>query len=272
MATLINQGTLFYTPQLGAQQSLTSNSTTTEVSVFYGLEVSHAATPTTFAVGDTITYTVVLRNTGTGTLYNPFVTVEATGGDLSYLAGSATAFLLVNGTATPVPVTVTQNSPITFDLDTAIPAGGLVYLVYRAVVESATENTIVSTAIGGANEGSEVGQTITDRDTATITRVPLTIVKSAPETAGVGDTIIYRFAITNQSDEAITLDSLTDRLPESFSFTAAALTVNGSDVPLTAGTDYTVTAEGLFTLDPVTTITLPAGATAFLAISGVVTA
>ena len=272
MATLINQGTLLFTPNCGTQQSLTSNITTTEVSVTYGLEVSHAATPTTFAVGDTIAYTVLLRNTGSGTLYNPFVVVNATGGELSYVAGSAAAFLFANGDVTAVPVTVTQASPITFDLDTTIPAGGFVYINYSAVVESATDDEIVSTAQGGANEGSETGPTITDSDTATITRTLLTIEKDAPETASVGDTIGYRFVITNNSGAPIVLDQLTDQLPEGFSFTSATLTVNGVDVPLVAGTDYTLSGSGLFTLDPVALITLPAGATAILTLNGVVTA
>lgn len=272
MPTLINQGTLFFTPHCGDQQSLDSNITTTEVNVNYGLEVSHAATPTTFAVGDTIFYTVLLRNTGSGTLYNPFVVVDFVGGELSYVAGSATAFLYAGGDVVAVPVTVTQNSPITFTLDTAIPAGGFVYITYRAVVDSATANAIVSTAQGGANEGSETGPTITDSDTATITRTQLTVVKSAPETASVGDTIQYQFIITNTSNVTITLDSLTDQLPEGFSFTVATLTVDGVSVPLVAGTDYTVSDTGFFTLDPIALIMLPAGATAVLTVSGVVTA
>lgn len=272
MATLINQGTLLFTPYCGTQQSLTSNITTTEVSVSYGLEVSHAATPTTFAVGDTIFYTILLRNTGTGTLYNPFAVVNATGGELTYVEGSATAFLYANGEVSAVPVTVTQGTPITFDLDTVIPAGGFVYIGYEAVVESATDNEIVSTAQGGASEGSETGPTVTDSDTATITRPLLTIVKDAPETASVGDGIAYRFTVTNNSGAPIVLDQLTDQLPDGFSFTSATLTVNGIAVPLEAGVDYTLSATGLFTLDPIALITLPAGAVALLTLNGVVTA
>ncbi|MBR2312339.1 MAG: hypothetical protein IKA46_03530 [Clostridia bacterium] len=272
MPNLVNQGTLFFTPLYGAQQSLDSNTTTTEVDVCYGLAVSHAATPTTFTVGDTIFYTVVLENTCTGTLYNPFVVVDFEGGELSYVEGSATAFLYVGDDVGAVPVTVTQNSPITITLDTAIPAGGFVYITYRAVVDSATANAIVSTAQGGANEGSETGPTITDSDTATITRTQLTVVKSAPETASIGDTINYQFAITNTSDASIALDGLTDQLPEGFSFTVATLTVDGVSVPLVAGTDYTVSDTALFTLAPATAIALPAGATAVLTVSGVVTA
>lgn len=272
MPTLFNQGTLLFTPLLGEQQSLDSNITATEVEVCYGLSVSHAATPTTFVVGNTVFYTVLLQNTCTGTLFNPFVVVDFEGGDLSLVEGSATAFLFAGGDVTAVPVTATQNSPITFTLNTTIPAGGFVYLVYSAVVESATGNEIVSTAQGGANEGSETGPTITDSDTATITRNLLTIVKTAPETANVGDTISYQFTVTNESGAPITLDSLTDQLPEGFSFTVATLTVDGVAVPLVAGTDYTVSAEGLFTLDPVALITLAAGAVAVLTLSGVVTA
>ncbi len=272
MPTLVNQGTLFFTPICGEQQSLASNITTTEVSVSYDLEVSHAVTPSTFAVGDTLFYTVLLQNTGTGTLYNPFVVVDFEGGELSLVAGSATAFLFANGDVTAVPVTATQSSPITFTLDTTIPAGGFIYFVYRVVVESAEGDTIVSTARGGANGGSETGPTVTDSDTATVTRRQLTIVKNAPETASVGDTIAYQFVITNNSGAPITLDSLTDQLPEGFSFTVATLTIEGVTVPLVAGTDYTVSADGLFTLDPVALLTLPAGATAVLTLSGVVTA
>lgn len=272
MATLINQGTVFYTPTGGTQNSLSSNITTTEVCVSYGLEVSHAATPTTFIVGDTITYTVLLRNTGSGSLYNPFVVVDVEGGELSYVPGSATAFLYANGDVEAVPLSVTQASPITFDLDTTIPGGGFVYLTYRVVVESADEDTIVSTARGGANQGGETGPTITDSDTAIITRKQLSIVKTAPETASVGDTINYRFTIINSSAASIVIDSLTDQLPDSFSFTVATLTVNGVNVPLVASTDYTVTVGGLFTFDPVALITIPAGGTAVLTVSGVVTA
>ncbi|MBQ2757070.1 MAG: hypothetical protein IJF31_01170 [Clostridia bacterium] len=272
MATLINQGTLSFTPASGTQQSLVSNTTTTQVSVTYGLEVSHAATPTTFAVGDTIVYTVLLRNTGTGTLYNPFVTVDVTGGTLSLVPESAAAFLYANGNVEAVSVTATQASPMTFVLDTVIPAGGSVYLTYSAVVTSAEGNQIVSVATGGANEGSPTGQTINDSDSATITRVLLSVVKNAPATAEVGDSISYQFTIVNTSGTAVTLDSLTDALPEGFSFTTATLTVDGVEIPLTAGTDYTVNEQGVFVFDPTAQITLPAGGTAVLTLNGVVTA
>ena len=247
MAILNNQGTLLYTPQGGTQSSLISNTTVTELNVTYGLEVSHAATPTEFVTGDTISYTVLLQNTGTGPLYNPFVTVEA-GDALDYQEGSAVAYLYANGTITPIPVTVTQNSPLNFYFSGILPAGGLIYLNYLSAVTAAAGDTVVSTATGAANEGSATGSTITDSDSTTITRTLLTVVKTAPTTAAVGDTISYQFAITNNATTPITLDGLNDRLPEGFVFTGVTLVVDGVAVPLTEGVDYTVSSTGLFQL------------------------
>ncbi|MBQ3063217.1 MAG: DUF11 domain-containing protein [Clostridia bacterium] len=272
MATLINQGTLFFTPDDGVQQSLMTNITETEVEVTYGLSVFHGVTPDTFAVGDTLSYTVVLQNTGSGTLYTPNVGITVTGGTLALVPDSVTAYLLTADDVTAVPVTVTVGEPFGFVIDTAIPVGALVYLNYRATVTAATGDLLVSTAIGGANAGSPTGPILTDSDTAIARRQTLQITKSAPEEASVGDTIAYRFFITNSGEESVTIDGLTDRLPAGFSFTGAALVVGGVIVPLVAGVDYTVTDEGLFTLTPSTRITLPAGSSAQLTITGVVTA
>lgn len=271
MAILQNQGTLLYTPTGGTQQSLNSNITQTEVSVTYGIAVFHGVTPDTFLVGDTVSYTVVLQNTESGSLYTPNVTVNVTGGTLDYVAGSVTAYLLTGSAVTAVPVTVTATDPLTLLVDAVIPAGGLVYIDYQAVVTAATADEIVSTAIGGANAGSPTGAIVSDSDTATITRATLAIVKTAPETASVGDTINYQFTITNSAAEAISFDCLTDQLPEGFTFTGATLTVGGVSVPLVAGVDYTVT-DGLFLLDPATPVSVPGGTAAILTLTGVVTA
>ena len=272
MAILTNQGTLLFTPEGGTQSSLASNTTTTDISVTYGLTVTHGATPTTFTVGDTITYTAVLENTGSGSLYNPFVTVGETGGTLTYVPGSVSAFLYTGTETTPVAVSVTSTTPLTFTTGAVMPAGSILYINYQSTVTAATDNAIVSTATGAANEGSDLGPTVSDSDTATITRTLLSIVKTAPETANVGDTINYQFTINNTSAGAITLDGLSDQLPTGFSLGSVTLTVNGTAVPLTEGTDYTVSEAGLFVLDPASAVSVPSGGTAILTLTGVVTA
>ena len=272
MATLINRGTLLFTPGDGVQQSLTTNVTQTEVEVTYGLSVFHGVTPATFAVGDTLSYTAVLQNTGSGTLYTPNVGITVTGGTLTLVPDSVTAYLLTAEGVTALPVTATEGAPFGFLIDAAIPGGALVYLDYQATVTAATADLLVSTATGGANAGSPTGPILTDSDTAIAVRQTLEITKSAPEVASVGDTIAYRFLITNSGEESVTLDTLTDRLPAGFSFTGVALVVGGVIVPLAAGVDYTVSDEGLFILAPTARITLPAGASAELTVTGVVTA
>lgn len=270
MATLLNQGTLRFTPRCGTQTSIVSNMTSTDLEIVYGLEVSHGASPVTYTNGDTIVYTVVLRNTGSGTLVLPTVTVDLGGGALNYVEGSATAFLYVNGDVTEYPFAVTGGS-VTFNFSEPIPAGGIVILVYSATVEEGAVDTIVSTAVGSASEGVATGPVISDSDTATITRVPLTILKSAPASASVGDTISYQFTITNNTADFIALDQLIDQLPEQFSLTAVTFTVNGNTSPLNEGSDYTL-VNGLLTIDPAQSFILPAGDTVIVTVTGVITA
>ncbi len=122
------------------------------------------------------------------------------------------------------------------------------------------------------HEGSATGTVDTATDSATITETPLTVVKSAPESAEVGETISYRFTLTNNSAGTIVFDNLSDQLPANFSFTGVTLTVAGTAVALTEGTDYTVSTGNLFTLSPVIPPSIPEGGTAILTLTGVVTA
>lgn len=270
MATLFNQGTLRFTPEGGTQTSVSSNITGTEFDVTYGLAVSHGASPETYAVGDTIRYAVVLENTGSGSLVLPTVTVDLGGGALDYVVGSADAFLYVGGDVTEYPFTVSAGSVI-FSFSDPIPAGGIVFLVYDATVNASAGTTIVSTATGSANEGVATGPVISDSDTATITAAPVSIVKIAPASVGVGDTIGYQFVITNNTAAPITFDQLTDQLPEQFSLTAVTLTAGGTTTLLTEGSDYTLVG-GLLTVDPAQVLSLAAGETVTVTVTGVITA
>lgn len=271
MATLFNSGTLFYTPEGGVQSSAVSNVTTTTVDVSYGLQVAHGASPDSFAVGDIITYVVVIENTGSGSLVNASATVDLADGALDYLPDSAEAFLYTGSDAVAFPVTVTAGSVI-FDFPEAIPGGSTVILTYRAVVNASAGEAVVSTATVSANEGSAEGAAVSDSDTATIRRTVLSIVKSAPESAAVGDTISYLFTVNNASGGAVSIDALSDRLPDGFSFVSLTLAVNDVNVPLTEGVDYEIVGTGELRLDPVAEVRIPAGGTATVTVTGVVTA
>ena len=283
MATLFNQGTLLYTPEGGEQRSIVSNTTGTEVTVDYGLEVEHAASPDTYAPGDSIVYSVIVRNTGSGTLFDLAVRAALADGALDYVEGSAVAFLSAPGGTTPYPVVATADGEgVIFTFSEPLPGGATVFLLYRAIASGQSTATarrrpcphecesIVSTVTVTAHEGSPEGEVISESASTTIRCVPLTIVKSAPADAEVGETIAFRFTVTNQTDAPIVLDRLTDQLPAQFSFTALTLEVNGVNVPL-LGTDYQIVG-GLLTVDPAAIITLPAGGQAIYTVTGVVTA
>ncbi|MBQ8356338.1 MAG: hypothetical protein IJX39_00860 [Clostridia bacterium] len=270
MATIFNKGTLRFTPQCGAQMSIDSNTTGTDLEVTYGLEVSHGASPLTYTDGDTLVYTVVLRNTGSGTLVLPTVTVDIGDDALDVVEGSAVAFLYDGEQVTPYPFTVSADGVI-FTFADPIPAGALVFLTYRATVTASAGDSILSTAVGTAHEGVATGPAISDRDAVTVTRAPLTIVKSAPATAEVGDTIRFCFTVTNHTRSPVALDRLTDQLPDQFSLTAVTFRSNGNEVTLNEGCDYTL-ENGLLTVDPARSFSLPAGDTVILTVVGVITA
>ena len=271
MATLINQGTLHFTPVGGTKTSIVSNTTNTAFNIIYGLQVYHGASPDTYVAGDTIHYTVILKNTGNGNLIYPTVTVDFGGGALDYVAGSAVAFLYNGTDVIGYPVTVSAEDSV-FSFSKLIPAGGIVFLAYETVVNDTAGDTIVSTATGRASEGVATGPVISDSDTATISVRPVSIVKSAPASASVGETIQYRFTITNNTRTPVVLNQVTDQLPAQFSLTAVTFTANCTETPLTEGTDYTVSQEGLLTVNSPGDYILPACETVVFAVIGVVSA
>lgn len=271
MATLFNQGTLLYTPADGsAQRVAVSNTTSTTVDVTYGLNIAHGASPLTYATGDTVGFSVVVTNTGSGSLSDVRIVVEAND-ELDYVPGSAEAFLYNGTTLVAYPFTVEQGS-IVFVFSEPLPGGSTLYLTYQATVNATADDSITSTATVTAYEGDATGALVTDSASVTLTRAALTVVKSAPESAEVGQTIAFAFTVQNTAGEPVSLDTLTDRLPDGFSFVSLSLVINGAGVPLTAGVDYTVSPDGLLTVTPASTVFIPAGGQAVFTITGVVTA
>ncbi len=147
-------------------------------------------------VGDTITYTFIITNTGNTTLTNAVVTDVKLG--MTNVAVSPST-LAPNASGT-----LTQNYTIT---QADIDAG----TVTNSAVGSATDpsNTTVSDTSG----------TTTTNDTATVTTVPKTasvaLVKTAvyngnSTAAQVGDTITYTFTITNTGNTTLSKAVVTD--------------------------------------------------------------
>ncbi len=271
MSIIINHGTLLFTPEGGQQTSVSSNEAATELNVSYELEVSYGASPDTFVPGATILYTAVIRNTGTGTLQNPVVTADMGGGALVCVDDSAAAFLACDSGISQVPVAVVSGCATTFSLSCDLPAGGVIVLTYNATVAATDESSITACIEVSAGE-PQVEKNCTATAETTITRSALSLVKSAPGCAEIGENVAYTFTVTNYGAEAVTLDQLTDQLPANFVCDSVGLTIGGVEQTLTQGTDYTVSAANLFTLNPAGTLTVPASGCAVLTLGGSFTA
>ncbi len=147
-------------------------------------------------VGDTITYTFTITNTGNTTLSNAVVS-DAKLGMTNVAVSPSTLAPNASGT-------LTQNYTIT---QADINAG-----------------TVTNSAIGSATDPSnatvsDTSGTTTTNDTATVTTVPKTssvaLVKTAvyngnATAAQVGDTITYTFTITNTGNTTLTNAVVTD--------------------------------------------------------------
>ena len=250
MAIFSNQATLSY------------NGNSTNSNIAYGeildvLAATKTAVEGSYTPGETVTYVVTLRNTGSTALTGLSVTDDLGGYTfgattvypLTYVADSATMF--VNGVPQAAPA-VTAGPPLVFTGIT-VPAGGDVVLVYQAQA-----NDYADPAVGGSivNTVTVTGDGLSAPITATET-VPaasaaaLTISKSiSPSQVVDNDRVTYTFVIQNSGNQAVVATdnaAITDTFDPIL--TALAVTFNGT--PWTQGVEYNYNeASGLFTTVP----------------------
>lgn len=251
------------------QATLTYNGQSTNSNVAYGeildvLAITKTPVESSYSAGETVTYTVALRNTGGNALSGLTLTDDLGG----YLFGTTTVYPLtyvdgsvlyyVDGVLQPAPA-VTAGPPLVIS-GINIPANGDAVIIYQAVA-----NNFASPEIGGAitNTVTATGDGLSAPITATatvdaLTAAELSISKSiTPSQVVDNDRVTYTFVIQNTGNEAVTA---TDDAVISDTFdpilTALSVTFNGT--PLAEGTDYTYNqATGLFQTTN-GTITVPA--------------
>ncbi len=251
------------------QATLTYNGQSTNSNVAYGeildvLAITKTPVESSYSAGETVTYTVALRNTGGNALSGLTLTDDLGG----YLFGTTTVYPLtyvdgsvlyyVDGVIQPAPA-VTAGPPLVIS-GINIPANGDAVIIYQAVA-----NNFASPEIGGAitNTVTATGDGLSAPITATatvdaLTAAELSISKSiTPSQVVDNDRVTYTFVIQNTGNEAVTA---TDDAVISDTFdpilTALSVTFNGT--PLAEGTDYTYNqATGLFQTTN-GTITVPA--------------
>ncbi len=271
------------------QATLTYNGSTTNSNIAYGelvetLTATKTAVEGTYTAGDTVTYVVTLRNTGTTVLTGLTLTDDLGGTvfgtgtvyPLTYVDGSITVF--ADGVPQADPV-VTAGPPLTVT-GLSVPAGGDVVIVYQAraneFADPAATGTITNTVTltgGGLNAAVTADATIN-----AVTTPVLTITKSiSPTQVSDNDRVTYTFLIQNTGAQEVTAADaavITDTFDPIL--TDLVVTLNGTT--LTLGTQYTYNqATGLFTTAagvitvPAATVTQDATTGAFTTTPGLAT-
>ncbi|WP_440961802.1 DUF7507 domain-containing protein [Paenibacillus nitricinens] len=199
-------------------------------------------------VGDTVTYTVIVSNTGTASAAS-VVLSDALPAGSTFVTGS----VVVAGVARP-----------TFDITAGISLGSLalstsITVTYQAKVTSLppSPQNIANTANAAFTFQSVAGGSImtgvipSNTVTLPVYSPILNIVKSAnTANATVGDQITYTLQITNTGNIGA-LTTVTDNIPTGSSYVAGSFTVNGSPVagnPATGIAIGTIAAGGSSTV------------------------
>ena len=260
MAIFTNQATLSY------NNTVTTSNVTTGNLVDV-LEATKTALGTSYNPGDTITYVVSLRNSGSAESAGLTVTDDlgaypfdtGTVYPLSYVEGSLRYF--VNGVPQATAPTVTAGPPMVIS-DVTVPAGGNVQLIYEARVtgfaprdNAAGIRNSVSVDSPGRNAA------LTAAADVTAANVPvLSITKSlSPETVSENGTLTYTFLLQNSGNTAAeAADNVS--VQDTFNPILRNLSVTYNGTPLAQGTDYTYdAASGEFRTVP-GRLTVPAAA------------
>ena len=255
MAIFSNQATLNY------------NGTSTNSNIAYGeildvLAVSKTPVEGSYSQGETVTYTVALRNTSTGALNGLTITDDLGGYEfngntvypLTYVDGSVLYY--VNGALQPDPAVV-AGPPLEIT-GINVPAGGDVVVIYQAVANgfaNPEEGGVITNTVTVTGDGLSSPITATATVNALL-GADLTISKSiTPSQVVDNDRVTYNFVIQNTGNQAVlATDNAT--INDTFNPILTDLAVSFNGTPLVEGTDYTYNvATGLFqTLPGVITV------------------
>ena len=259
MAAFTNKATLSYNGVVTESNTVTGELVGT-------MTVAKTALRDTYSPGDTVSYIITLKNTGTNdvsgvTLTDSLGAFEFGGGKLCPLTADPDSVkLFVNGELQPAPQVEVNEGLVVSGL--TVPAGGSAVVAYSALVNSHASpepgaSIVNSVSVGSANtqRSSEASATVTAES-----EPRLTVAKSlCPAQVPENGSITYTFTIENSGGSEAGADAevvLSDTFAPVLSNLAAEL----DGAPLEAGTGYTYDeATGEFATLP-GVITVPAAA------------
>lgn len=234
--------TFTYTPADGRllTGSAQSNIVTLPVSA-PNVAVVKSTSSTAAALGDTITYTVNITNTGIETVNNIVVT-DPTPNGTTFVPGSVT----VNGTP------FLSANPISGISIGSLAAGATDVVSYSYTVTSVPAgSTISNVATVTYTSGVFSGSSLSNSLSVPFFQPVISLAKSgSTANATVGDTISYTLTVTNTGNYGANL-TFTDNVPAGTSFVPNSVLVNGLPLPLadpSTGIQAGVLAAGATTI------------------------
>lgn len=253
----------------GSTQSGTENSNITTTEVYYADLISTAnfvksVSDNLVTIGDTITYTIYVYNSG-NTLADNIVVADTLPAEVSYVPGT----MLIGGVpdaslpgsiSLPAPLLAGAAVIITFDVtvDSYPPSGTLVN--YADITYDYTVDPLNILGESESGTSNSVETDVVFVDLSSITK------SQSDDYAAIGDEITYSITFTNDGNVDANNVVLTDIDPAGTTFVAGSVKIDGVDAALedpnlgipigtvVPGQTVTVTFKVLVTSDPGGTI------------------
>ncbi|SIQ52976.1 DUF7507 domain-containing protein [Paenibacillus macquariensis] len=219
-ASIVNQATVTYNSGVFSSSTF---SNTVVVPVYQpNISVAKSASTSNATVGDTVTYSLLVNNTGN---YPANLTITD-------IIPSGTTFLpnsvLVNGL--PLP----QADPATGIAAGTINANGTTTVLFSVEITTLPNpQLLVNQATAAYSFTLPDGRTLSGSSLSNSVTIPVSspnvaVVKSTSTTATtIGDTIVYSVSITNNGIANVNNVIFTDALPAGTNFIAGSVTVDG---------------------------------------------
>ncbi|MEG2146903.1 MAG: hypothetical protein RRY06_09820 [Lachnospiraceae bacterium] len=219
--------------------------------------VVKSAVPAFAQFGDTLTYTVTLKNTG-NVAANQVVVTDIIPAGTSYIPGSTTA---------SVPFTGDPSTVVTFTAP--IPAGGTASITFKVKLSNSTPpvNPVPNTAnvnyaytVNPAQPNDTTATGISNTVKTPVSTAQLQVVKSTDKSiAYIGDIITYHLVITNTGNVSGDQVVITDTIPNGTVLVPGSLIVS---VPYTGGPASSIVLTNTIPAGQIVTITFQVKVTA----------
>ncbi|WP_212934571.1 DUF7507 domain-containing protein [Bacillus hominis] len=210
-----------------ASANALSNLITTQINNATIVATKSVNTPTA-AIGDIVTYTIAVTNTGN---------IPASATVLTDGLGAGASFIQNSVTINNVPQPGLDPSLGVHLAD--IPPGNTVFITFEAQIlaippsGTLTNNALVNYEYTvNPNQSPAVGSTITNTTVTPIIDATLSINKTVNSTfATIGDTLTFTSTVTNSGNTTANNVIFTDLIPNGTTFIPNSFTVNGTTIP-----------------------------------------